>query len=67
LRTTTYNNAYRMWKENKAGSIEAGKLADFLVLSADYMTVTEDQIRNILPVATYIGGKQVYARQGGAF
>ena len=67
LKMATYNNAYLMWKENKAGSIEPGKLADFLVLSADYMTVPEDRIRDILPVATYIGGKQVYARQGGTF
>lgn len=67
LRMATYNNAYMMWKEHRAGSIEAGKLADFLVLSADYMTVPEDQIRDIVPLATYVGGRQVFARQGATF
>lgn len=67
LRMMTYNNAYMMWKEHKAGSIEAGKLADFLVLSADFMTVPEDQIRDILPVATYVGGRQVFVGAGGTF
>lgn len=67
LRMMTYNNAYMTFKEHKTGSIEAGKLADFLVLSADIMAVPEDQIRDILPVATYVGGKQVFSRQGGTF
>lgn len=67
LRMATYNNAYLMWKEHKAGSIEAGTLADFVVLSADYMTVAEEQIKDIVPLATYVGGRQVFARQGGTF
>lgn len=67
LRMATSNNAYLMWKEHKAGSIEAGKLADFVVLSADYLTVPEEQIREIVPLATYVGGRQVFAQQGGTF
>ena len=67
LRMTTSNNAYLMWNERKAGSIEPGKLADFVVLDADLLTVPDDQIRTILPLATYSGGRQVFARQGGTF
>ena len=67
LRMTTYNNAYLMWNEDETGSIEPGKLADFVVLDADLLTVPDDQIRTILPLATYSGGRQVFARQGGTF
>jgi len=67
LRMATANNAYLMFKEHKAGSIEPGKLADFVVLSADFMTVPEEQIKDIVPLATYVGGRQVFAGQGGTF
>jgi predicted amidohydrolase YtcJ len=33
------------------GSIEPGKLADFLVLSGDFMTIPEDQIIRLHPLA----------------
>lgn len=64
LRMMTINNAYLMFKEKKVGSIEAGKLADFVILSADFMTVPEDKIRSLQALATYVGGKKVFARQG---
>jgi predicted amidohydrolase YtcJ len=38
-----------------------GKLADFVVLSADFMTVPEDEILKLHPLATYVGGRQVSA------
>jgi predicted amidohydrolase YtcJ len=44
LRIATYNNAFATWEEKVKGSIEPGKLADFLVLSCDFMTVPEDDI-----------------------
>jgi predicted amidohydrolase YtcJ len=43
------------------GSIEPGKVADFLVLSGDFMTVPEDEILKLRPMATYVGGRNVYA------
>ena len=38
-----------------------GKLADMVVLSADYLTVPEDQIKDIKPVLTIVNDKVVYA------
>jgi len=67
LRMATINNAYLMFREKKTGSIEAGKLADFVVLSADFMTVPEDDIRSLRALATYVGGKKVFAREGSGF
>ena len=60
LRVETINNAYLTFEENIKGSIEAGKLADFVVLSQDIMTVPEEQIRAITPLATYVGAKLLY-------
>jgi hypothetical protein len=65
----TYNNAFATWEEKVKGSIEPGKLADFLVLSGDFMTIPEDEILKLHPMATYVGGRKVYAapEANGAF
>jgi predicted amidohydrolase YtcJ len=57
LRIATYNNAFATWEEKMKGSIEPGKLADFLVLSGDFMTIPEDEILKLRPMATYVGGR----------
>jgi len=67
LRLSTRNNAYMMFRENEFGAIEAGKLADFVILSADFMTVPDDQLAGIVPLATFVAGERVYARPGGGF
>src|SRR5262245_9541303 len=69
LRVATYNNAFATWEEKVKGSIEPGKLADFLVLSGDFMTIPEDEILKLHPLATYVGGRKVYTapEANGAF
>ena len=65
LRVSTFNNAYLTYEENIKGSIEPGKLADFVILSQDILTVPEEQIRSTQPVATYVGGQKVFGTGEG--
>jgi len=67
LRVETINNAYLTYEEKIKGSIEPGKLADFVILSHDILIVPEDQIRSILPLATYVGGRKVFSSTQGGF
>ena len=60
LRMTTINAAFIGFEEKKKGSIEPGKLADVAVLTADFLTVPEDQIMTIKSHMTIVDGKVVY-------
>jgi predicted amidohydrolase YtcJ len=51
-----------MFEEDKKGSIEPGKLADLAVLSADPVTVPENQIKDIVVDLTVVDGKVVFQR-----
>lgn len=62
LRLFTLNGAYASFEEEQKGSIEVGKVADFVVLSADPYHVMPDQIQTIEVQATYLNGECVYAR-----
>jgi hypothetical protein len=64
LRVMTINNAYITFEENIKGSLEPGKLADLVVLSDDILTVPDDQIREITPLLTLLGGKVVHQTNG---
>lgn len=56
----TRSNAFFVLRENDLGSIQPGKLADLVVMDRDYLTVPADQIKDIKPVITMIGGKIAY-------
>jgi predicted amidohydrolase YtcJ len=56
----TRSNAYLLFMEDDLGSLEAGKLADLVVLDRDYLTVPADAIRDIRPLMTMVGGAVVY-------
>ena len=56
----TRSNAIILRKGTDLGSLEAGKLADLVVLDKDYMTVPEEEIFTIQPLMTVVGGRVVY-------
>jgi predicted amidohydrolase YtcJ len=62
LKSMTIWPAYAGFQESMMGSLTPGKLADFVVLDRDIMTVPERDILGTNVLATYIGGKAVYER-----
>jgi len=60
LRMVTIESAKFISEENMLGSIEKGKYADLVVLSGDFLAVPDDQIDELKPILTMIGGKVVY-------
>lgn len=56
----THAPAYLSFEENIKGTIEPGRLADFIVLSDDILNVPIDQIKDLKVLKTFVGGKQVY-------
>jgi len=60
IRLYTLNNAYLTFEEDRKGSIEKGKLADFIVLDRDILDCPLDQIASTRVLETYVGGKMVY-------
>ena len=60
LRLVTINFARMIGEEQNRGSIEPGKLADFAVLSDDFLKVGAERIRDMEALATYVDGRLVY-------
>jgi predicted amidohydrolase YtcJ len=56
----TRSNAFFMFQESNLGSLAPGKYADLLVLDRDYLTVPADEIKDIKPLITMVGGKVVH-------
>jgi len=55
----TLDGAYLQFEENMKGSIEEGKLADFLILSEDITKTKPENIREVTVKETYLGGKRM--------
>jgi predicted amidohydrolase YtcJ len=62
LRLYTSAAARYTFDEGRKGTLESGKLADLVVLSADYLAVPDDQIKDIKADVTIVGGKVVFQR-----
>jgi predicted amidohydrolase YtcJ len=62
IRLYTINNAFLTFEETRKGSLEPGKLADFIVLDRDILTCPVDEVKDITVEATYLGGAPVYRR-----
>jgi len=61
LRLYTVGSSWFSSEDGKKGSIAPGQLADFAVLSADYFSIAEEEIKQLESVLTVVGGKVVYA------
>jgi len=56
----TMGSAYAEFQEHDKGSIETGKLADFVLLNADVLKIPAEKIRNVRVQKTWMGGVEVY-------
>jgi hypothetical protein len=65
LRLYTVGSSWFSTEEGKKGAIAPGQLADLAVLSADYFSIPDEEIKGLESVLTMVGGKVVYA--SGAF
>ncbi len=63
LRSYTMENAYSAFEENLKGQLKVGMLGDVTVLSADILTIPEDDILKTHVEYTIVGGKVAYQRE----
>ena len=63
LRFYTINNAWLMRAEDQIGSLEVGKLADFIIVDRDLVTCPIENLRAARVLETYVGGDLVYASE----
>lgn len=62
VRAQTIDAAYQLFADDIVGSIEVGKYADLVVLSADPYDVAPEEVANLTVRATYLAGRQVYPK-----
>ncbi len=61
LRLYTVGSSWFSSEDGKKGAIVPGQFADLAVLSDDYFSIPEDEIKHLQSVLTIVGGKPVYA------
>ena len=62
IRFYTINNAWLTFQEKEKGSLEKGKLADFVVLDRDILSCPLDEVRQIQVEQTWLGGERIFQR-----
>jgi predicted amidohydrolase YtcJ len=60
LKMWAWNNAYIMFAEKEIGSIEPGKRADMVVITKDFLTCPEREIKDIEALRTIVGGAKSF-------
>jgi len=63
LQLYTRNGAYIGWEEKKKGSLEVGKLADFVIVDRDILLSPADELQNVRVLSTYVDGQAVFRAQ----
>ena len=64
VRMYTSNNAYLLFREHQVGSLEPGKLADFVVVDTDVLNRAPEKVADTKVLRTYLGGRLVFQRGG---
>ncbi len=60
LRAITMNSSYELHQDDATGSLEAGKLADVIVLDRNVLDIPAEQIADVKVLQTVVGGRVVY-------
>lgn len=63
LHSFTLAGAYAARQEDRLGSLEPGKWADFIVIDRNYFTIPPDQIDDIVVLETWVAGRKVFDRE----
>jgi len=56
----TRNGAYAGFEEDRKGALEPDKLADFIIVDRDVLSVPADEIKDVKVLQTFVGGQSVY-------
>jgi hypothetical protein len=62
LRAYTIGSAYAAFEEQEKGTLEPGKLADFVLLERDITRIPPEEIRDVKVMLTVVGGQVVFER-----
>jgi len=63
LKLYTMGSSWFSTEDGKKGALAPGQLADLAVLSADYFSIPDEEIKQLESVLTIVGGKIVYATE----